>query len=248
MKKLKSLIILTLCFCILCGLVDISKDEDPEAIQTLTAQYDKTEGWITSPGIVKKFEARDKDKSFQVNYREENIPSYTLPDALVMNDGSKVTNAKTWRNRHRLEILELFRTHVYGREPIGRPGGMKFELSSVNRETIEGKATQKNLAVNFTGKSTGPRMDMRVYTPNGATKPVPCFLYLGRDLKTDSARAERWGDVLPEILSRGYALAVIDRAGIDPDDYDEFKNGVHGAFEIDSYQTSFPVLYRFSHL
>ncbi len=50
-------------------------------------------GWVASPSIVAKFEKRDEGKNFKVIYREENIPLYTLPDALVMNNGSKVTSA-----------------------------------------------------------------------------------------------------------------------------------------------------------
>ena len=189
------------------------------------------QGWVAPPLFVKKLEERDKNRSYESNFREENIPPYTLPDALTMIDGSKIADAETWRNFRRPEILELFRTHVHGRAPIGRPEELKFELGPVNRKALGGKATQKDLAINFTGKASGPRMNMRVYTPHGATEPAPCFLYLGRPLEADSAPQERWAEVLPEILSRGYALAVIDREGIDPDEYDEFKNGVHGAFD-----------------
>jgi len=200
------------------------------------AEEEAAQGWVAAPDVVERYIARDKDKTFfrgqsgeiKIIYREENIPPYTLPDVLKMTDGSRVTNAETWTNRRRPEILELFRTHVHGRAPIGRPRGMKFELGPVDREALEGKATQKDLAINFTGKASGPRMDMRVYTPNSATKPVPCFLYLGRSLSSPQPRFE---GVLPEIMSRGYGLAVIDRSGIDPDDYDGFKNGVHGAFD-----------------
>jgi hypothetical protein len=74
-------------------------------------------------------------------------------------------------------------------------------------------------------------MNMRVYTPNSATESVPCFLYLGRPMPADSPLPPRLVEALPEILSRGYALAIIDREGIDPDEHDEFKNGVHGAFD-----------------
>lgn len=185
------------------------------------------DGWVASPEIMAKFERR----SFKAIYREENIPPYTLPDPLVMNDGSRVTDAGIWREKRRPEILELFRENVHGRAPIGRPDGMTFELGPVNREALEGRAIQKDLVVNFTGKPSGPRMDMRVYTPNGTNKPAPCFLYLGRPLTEGSPPQMRWEGVLPEILSRGYGLAIIDRGGIDPDEHDGFKNGVHGAFD-----------------
>ena len=189
-------------------------------------------GWMATPSVVARFEERAGRRDFKVIYREEHIPPFTLPDPLVMNGGSRVADAGTWRERRRPEILELFRENVHGRTPIGRPEGMRFEPGTVNREALQGTATQKNLVVNFTGKSSGPRMSMRVYTPNNETKPVPCFLYLGRPLVEGSASQLRWEGVLPEILSRGYALAIIDREGIDPDEYDDFKNGVHGAFDL----------------
>jgi len=53
----------------------------------------------------------------QVNYDESLIPDYTLPDALTARDGSKIQTADQWRAVRRPEILELFRTHVFGRAP-----------------------------------------------------------------------------------------------------------------------------------
>ena len=43
-------------------------------------------------------------------------PYPTLPDPLVMNDGTKVTTAAQWTKR-RAEIKELFDREVYGRVP-----------------------------------------------------------------------------------------------------------------------------------
>jgi len=184
-------------------------------------------GWVASPEIIAKYEKR----KFKTIYREENIPPYSLPDALVMNDGTKVANARFWQEKRRPEILELFREHVYGRAPLERPEGMTFEPGVVDHEVLDGGATQKDLVINFTGKPEGPRMDMRVFTPNAATGPVPCFLYLGRSLKEGTPLQSRWEGVLSEILARGYGLAIVDREGIDPDEHDDFKNGVHGSFD-----------------
>src|SRR5262245_13286731 len=47
-------------------------------------------------------------------------PYPTLPDPLVMNDGTKVTTPTQWRGR-RTEILELFDREVYGRRPKVMP-------------------------------------------------------------------------------------------------------------------------------
>src|SRR6267142_1365113 len=69
---------------------------------------------------------------FTPNYDESKVPKYTLPDPLTMADGRKVADAKMWQAKRRPEVLELFRTHVYGRSP-GRPAKMKFEVTSLDR-------------------------------------------------------------------------------------------------------------------
>ena len=51
------------------------------------------------------------------NYDESKVGDYTLPDPLVCNDGSRVTNAETWFAKRRPEILEAYRAGIFGRSP-----------------------------------------------------------------------------------------------------------------------------------
>ncbi len=187
----------------------------------------KQQGWKATP----ERSAAQTERRPEFIYYEEKVPEYSLPELLAMADGTKVTDADAWRTRRRPEILESFRMHVYGRAPIERPGKMAFDVGTVDPQALDGKVTRTDLVVDFTGEDDGPKMDMRVYVPNDADGPVPTFLYLGRSLSGDSRSQGRWSDVLPMLLTRGYGLAIIDRSGADPDDYDEFKNGVHGAFD-----------------
>jgi len=200
-------------------------NDAPDAVAALQ------KGWTASPSIVAKYEERAKRRDYKVIYREEQVPPYALPDPLVAENGAKVSSAADWKQNRRPEILELFRENIYGRAPIDRSDGMTFETGSINRQALDGAATQKDLVINFTGNTTGPRMDMRVYTPNHTTDPVPCFLYLGRPMSADSALSSRLVGALPEILSRGYALAIVDRNALDGDEHDDFGNGVHGEFD-----------------
>ena len=57
------------------------------------------------------------------NYEEGKVPQYTLPDPLVLNDGQRVTDAATWREKRRPEVLRLFEQYVYGKAP-GKPDGV----------------------------------------------------------------------------------------------------------------------------
>jgi len=69
--------------------------------------------WSARPDVVEKFESRRG----QFNYHEAKVPSYTLPDALVASNGSKISTADAWRKTRRAELMELFRSHVYGHRP-----------------------------------------------------------------------------------------------------------------------------------
>src|SRR6476620_448821 len=48
---------------------------------------------------------------------DPSMPAFTLPDPLVSANGTAVKSADQWTSSRRGEILELFRTHVYGRVP-----------------------------------------------------------------------------------------------------------------------------------
>ena len=192
------------------------------------------------------------------NYDESKVPKYTLPDPLVMQDGRKVADAKTWRQKRRPEVLELFRTHVYGRSP-GRPAKMTFKVFDLDRKALGGKATRKQVRISFTGKAEEAGMDVLMYLPNAAKKPVALFVGLnfrgnhsihpdaaiklttswmrGRGKGVSKSRAtqagrgaarSRWP--VERILARGYGLATAYSGDIDPDFHDGFRNGVHPLF------------------
>ena len=79
-----------------------------------------------------------------VNYDESKIPNYTLPDPLTCLDGTKVTDAKMWREKRRPEIIGLFEEHVYGRAP-GKPSSRSYEMDQVT--ALDGKAIRKQVKV-----------------------------------------------------------------------------------------------------
>lgn len=193
----------------------------------------------------------------EVIYDESKVPSYTLPDPLVLSDGTKVTDAKMWRERRRPEILKLFEDYMYGKSP-DRLKDTVFEVTSLDTESLGGKAIRKEVSAYFTGKKDGPKMDILIYLPKDAKKPVPMFLGLNfggnhvvhtdpgikistqwmRDSPgvadhraTEESRgssASSWQVEL--IISRGYGIATIYYGDLDPDFHDGFKNGIHPLF------------------
>lgn len=195
----------------------------------------------------------------EANYDEAKVPQYTLPDPLVLANGDKVTDAETWRTKRRPEILELFRAQMFGRSP-GRPEGMSWEVFDCDKQALGGTATRKQVTVFFTGKKDGPCMDILIYLPNAAKKPVPAFLGLNfqgnhaihkdpgiklsktwmrpnpsKGVVDNRATEANRGAAssrwaVEKILARGYALATIYYGDIDPDFDDGFQNGVHPLF------------------
>ena len=193
------------------------------------------------------------------NYDEAKVPPYRLPDPLVMSTGEKVASAETWTSRRRPEILRLFETHVYGRSP-GAPEAMTFDVTSIDERALGGIATRKEVSVYFTDQRDDARMDILIYAPNTAKKPVPTFLglnfYGNHSIHPDPGitLSRRWmrsnaraGIVknratgrsrgtsssrwpIEKILARGYAVATIYCGDLDPDRHDGFQNGVHPLF------------------
>ncbi|GMU23807.1 MAG: hypothetical protein AMXMBFR13_38850 [Phycisphaerae bacterium] len=200
-----------------------------------------------------------KAEDIPVNYDESKVPDYTLPDPLVMANGQRVKDATTWQSKRRPEILELFREHVYGRAP-GKPASMTFEVFERSGEALDGEAIRKQVAIYFTGRKDGPRMDLLIYLPRQAKKPAPLFIGLNfqgnhamhpdpairlteswirenykgvvDNRATDASRGmARSRWAVEKILQRGYGLATAYYGDIDPDFDDGFKNGVHGVFD-----------------
>jgi hypothetical protein len=194
-----------------------------------------------------------------VNYDEAKVPIYRLPEPLVLADGTRVSDAETWRKKRRPEILRLFETHVYGKSP-GRSPATSFKVYSVERAALGGKATRKQVSVLFTRDPAGPKMDILIYLPNAAKKPVPAFLGLNfagnHAIHTDPDITLNTGWMRPSsqqgivnnrateasrgtaagrwpvdmILDRGFGVATIYCGDLDPDYDDGFTNGVHPLF------------------
>ena len=193
--------------------------------------------------------------SAQINYDEAKIPEYTLPDPLVSGDGQRVKDVKTWQTKRRPEILKMFQTQMYGRSP-GRPKKMSFEVTSVDKKALGGKAIRRQVTIHLAGpKAKGPSINVLIYLPADAKGPVPTFVGLNfggnhlvhtdpaietpkswvRDKYKERPRgaaAGRWP--VEKVVGRGYGIATAYYGDIDPDFDDGFKNGVHPLFYKDS--------------
>lgn len=117
------------------------------------------------------------------NYDESKAnPFPDLPDPLVLKNGKKVMDAKTWWNQRRPEIVEDFDREIYGRVPKVTPK-VKWELTSTTEDKNGDVAIVVKKLVGHVDNSSYPLitvdMQLTLTTPAKATGPVPVFMEFG---------------------------------------------------------------------
>ncbi|HEX6986523.1 MAG TPA: acetylxylan esterase [Planctomycetaceae bacterium] len=187
-------------------------------------------GWRADPEVVRRLSGQRPG----INYDEAKVPEYELPDPLRAADGSVVRTPEAWDKR-RAEILELFRTQVYGRRP-GRPEELTFEVVEEDRNAMDGAATLKRVEIVSRRQGREHRFELILFLPDVGSRPVPVFLLInnrGRE-NTDPTRTEKsrfWP--AEEVVARGYGVAAIQNGELAPDDKERFLEGVLRLFEGD---------------
>lgn len=212
--------------------------------------------WLLASTLVMSPVASAAD-TIPINEDESKVPPYTLPDPLLSVSGKKIGNAEEWLRVRRPELLELFRAHVYGRNPETSPRAAA-PVVSTGRGALGGKANRKLVRIPLTADPQGPGMDLLLYLPPSATGPVPTFLGLNfggnhtltadpevplttrwvpNSAKTGvtnhtAGEASRGSDAaawpVERILERGYALATVYYGDLEPDHPNGWKDGIRG--------------------
>ena len=109
-------------------------------------------------------------------------PYKTLPNPLILRSGKKVTDAKTWWEKRRPEIVEDFDREMYGRVPKNLPK-VAWETVSVTNDTGNHIPAITKKLVGHVDNSSYPsitvNMDLTLTTPAGAKGPVPIIMEFG---------------------------------------------------------------------
>jgi hypothetical protein len=190
-------------------------------------------------------------QDFNPNYDESKVPRYSLPNPLVDEMGQPVEDAEMWIEHRRPEILDLFQAHIYGKCP--EPIAVTADLISRKDDAVNGNAVRREIDLTLTRGGKSIKLGLLIYTPRGKQK-VPLFLGLNFDGNhcvendrqirrpvtdsnaKDAASVKRPNERFPAawpvdvIVDRGYGLATVWYADIDPDFDDNFENGIHGLF------------------
>ncbi|WP_229204216.1 alpha/beta hydrolase family protein [Dyadobacter alkalitolerans] len=188
---------------------------------------------------------------FPVNYSEDSVGTYTLPDPLKTNDGQKVTSAEVWTKKRRPEIVKLFEESQFGKMP-GRPADMHITVFDKGTPAFNGKATRKQVTVYFTKDTADHKMNLVLYTPAAASKPVPLLMNIsfiaynqliddpglmignvwnkeGQRVKADKPTA--FGKMnVEQFIDAGFGFATVYYGDIEPDFKDGIKHGIRSVY------------------
>ena len=174
------------------------------------------------------------------NYDESKANPYpTLPDPLVLKDGTRVTTPELWWDRRRPEIVEDFDREVYGRVPKDVPK-VTWEVTSTAREEVgEVPVVVKKLAGHVDNTSC-PQITVDIQftltTPAGSTGPVPVMMEFGFGgfgrpgtpkamPKAGSPTGPPWQRL---VLEKGWGFAIIVPGSFQADNGAGLNSGIIG--------------------
>jgi hypothetical protein len=181
---------------------------------------------------------------FPVNYQEDSVGSYALPDPLVCTDGQRVTTARQWTQKRRPELVRLFEETQFGKMPPA-PKHIRFHVFDKGTPAFNGKATRKQVTVYLANDTTDHKMNVVIYLPAGARKPVPLLFNIsfaaynqiiddtglmigniwnreGKKVRADQPSV--FGKMnVAQFIDAGIGFATVYYGDIEPD----FKDGIH---------------------
>jgi hypothetical protein len=185
------------------------------------------------------------------NYDETKAnPFPSLPNPLVLKNGQKVTDAATWWNKRRSEIVEDFDREIYGRVPINIPK-VNWELI---KDTVEMNGTVKVHTRKLNGHvdnslypAISVNIELTVSVPSAATKPVPVIMEFGfvfppgfrfpappRDTtKPEPIPPLSWQQ---QCLAKGWGYAVLVPVSVQADNGAGLTQGIIGLVNKGQYR------------
>ena len=178
---------------------------------------------------------------FAANYSEAKASPYsTLPDPLVLANGTKITTAKMWWEQRRPELVEEFDREVYGRVPKNTPH-VDWELISTKKEKNGEVPVLTKKLKGHVENSKYPLIsvdiDLTLTTPADATAPVPIIMELSLSPEVFAALVKRFptmdsSDSGPtwqqQVLARGWGYATYLPTSVQPDNGEGLTAGVIG--------------------
>lgn len=156
----------------------------------------------------------DPDAPDAANTDESKATPYdSLPDPLTLEDGTAVTDADTWWQVRRPEIIEAFDREVYGRVPAHTPP-VNWEVVRTADTTIGNQQAVTKQLVGHVDNSAYPQISVDIQltltVPKDTDSPVPVIMEFGfqlpRRFGAPPAPGKSWQE---QVLEKGYGYAIL---------------------------------------
>ncbi|MFT7247967.1 MAG: hypothetical protein ACI97P_000741 [Arcticibacterium sp.] len=185
----------------------------------------------------------------KVNYDENAIKPYVLPDLLKLENGVAVKNIYDWVQKRRPELVNIYTEQVFGKVPDGIPEEFEIQILEEDHSAMGGRAIRRQIALVF---QENIKVNILFYLPKEVPSPP---LFIGYNFKGNhttindpniivsdtwlklnpdknieisrGTRNNRWP--LEKVISQGFGIATIYYEDVDPD-INDFSDGVHALF------------------
>jgi hypothetical protein len=175
------------------------------------------------------------------NYDESKADVYpTLPDPLVLKNGTKVVSAAQWWQKRRPEIQEDFDREILGRTPARLPK-VTWEVVSTAREKNGDVPVVTKQLLGHVDNSSWPSIkvdiDLTLTTPADAKGPVPVIVEFGFSRALMAQMAKRFPQAAPanagptwqqQVLAKGWGYAELVPTSYQADNGAGLTQGIIG--------------------
>jgi hypothetical protein len=178
------------------------------------------------------------------NFDESKVdPKLTLPDPLILENGTPVKTPAEWWKLRRPEIVEDFDREIYGRVPENAPR-VNWEVISTIQEENNGVPVITKTLLGHADNSAYPLISVDIQltlaTPAKASGPVPVMMEFGLSAKMLEAikkrfTPEQWAAFngsgptwQQQVLAKGWGYATIIPTTVQADNGNGLTEGIIG--------------------
>ena len=207
---------------------------------------------LCTAGFSQKENLPKTSAGFPINYEDDSVGSYTLPDPFTLRNGTRIRTAKEWTEKRRPELVKLFEENQFGKMPP-RPAQLRFNVFDKGTPAFGGKALRKQVTVYFTPDTSDHKMDLLVYLPAKATTPSPLlliinfsangsavgdstgikagFVWTREGQKVPASQVRSFGKIdVESFTDQGIGVATVYYGDIEPDFKTGFRYGIRGTY------------------
>ncbi|HLK03144.1 MAG TPA: hypothetical protein VKT53_01795 [Candidatus Acidoferrum sp.] len=247
-KYISPRLLVALCFCVAAIPTTVVAQNDPAmsapAAVHLTSEQDHQRLMdLLHISELRRGPDGDPKSHNAANVDESKVPSYTLPDPLLFQNGQPVRTPADWWKKRRPEIVELFDREIYGRVPQITPT-VKWEVVKTQTEDVEGISAVTKELLGHVDNSAYPQISVNIQlsvtTPAAAHGPVPLIMEFGISPEILAAikkrfTAEQWANFVgtgpswkQQVLAKGWGYAILIPTSVQADSGEGLTQGIIG--------------------